>query len=306
VYKGHLFVGDVLLSDSGMRNHPLTPMTDANLVRFLQLQLSGKGKRKTGLIDEHSVAQSSETVGRKMCDLRAAGVSVAIADSISNEDLQRLAGALRDEALVTAGSGLAMCLPAEWGIHASPESGALPPARGRKAILSGSCSTATNAQVAHFMQSGGMAYVLDPVLLAEDCEAQVDQALAWAETCWSSEQGQVLLVYSTAQPDAVQATHARLGVERSGELVEHALSMIARAIVARGVGQLVVAGGETSGVCVRALGIEQMQIGPQIDPGVPWCYATSPLSPQGGLHITLKSGNFGSQDFFNKAFLQLD
>ncbi len=306
VYKGHLFVGNVLLSDSGMRNHPLTPMTDANLVRFLQLQLSGEKQRRTGLIEDRTVVQSADSIRQRIDELRSEGVSIAIADTVSNDDLHRLAAALYDAPLVTAGSGLAISLPAAWGFTASRASSELPKAQWRKAIVSGSCSTATNAQVLHFLHSGGAAHFLDAAQLAENGEAQVVQALAWADACWRRDAAQPLLVYSTAEPAQVKAVHARLGVERTGELVEHALSAIARALVQQGVGQLVVAGGETSGVCVRALEIEQMQIGPQIDPGVPWCYASSPLSAQGGVHIALKSGNFGAEDFFNKAFLLLD
>jgi uncharacterized protein YgbK (DUF1537 family) len=306
VYKGHLFVGDVLLSDSGMRNHPLTPMTDANLVRFLQLQLSGEKQHKTGLIDYRSVARSADAIRERIGKLRAEGVSIAIADSISNDDLERLAGALHNDQLVTAGSGLAIGLPAQWGFRVSPESAKLPPANGRRAIVSGSCSVATNEQVLHFIQSGGNARTLDPAKLAEDSDAEIERVLAWADSCWNRDPAQPLLVYSTARPAAVKAAHERLGVERSGELVEHALAEIARAFVSRGVGQLAVAGGETAGVCIRALGIEQMQIGPQIDPGVPWCYAASALVPEGGIHVALKSGNFGAEDFFNKAFMLLN
>ena len=306
VYRGHLFVGDVLLSDSGMRNHPLNPMTDANLVRFLQLQLSGEKHRKSGLIDHRSVGESAETIRERIARLRAEGVSIAIADSISNGDLNRLAAALCNEPLVTAGSGLAISLPTQWGFNASPESARLPSPTGRKAIVSGSCSVATNAQVLHFIKNGGIGRALDPVRLSENSVAEIKQAIAWADSCWNSHPSRLLLIYSTAQPDAVKSTHARLGVERSGDLVEHALAEIARAFVSRGVGQLVVAGGETAGVCCRALGITQMQIGSQIDPGVPWCYASSPLAPDGGLHLALKSGNFGANDFFNKAFLLLN
>ena len=306
VYRGHLFVGNGLLSDSGMRNHPLNPMTDANLVRFLQLQLSGEKHRKTGLIDYRSVGKSAEAIREKIARLRAEGVAIAIADSIDNDDLDRLAAALCNESLVTAGSGLAIGLPTQWGFLASPESARLPSPTGRRAIVSGSCSVATNAQVLQFIQNGGSARALHPAGLAENSAAEIEQAIAWADSCWNSDPSRPLLIYSTAQPDAVKSTHAHLGVERSGELVEHALAEITRALVARGVGHLVVAGGETAGVCCRALGIVQMQIGPQIDPGVPWCYASSPYLPDGGLHLALKSGNFGANDFFNKAFLLLN
>jgi uncharacterized protein YgbK (DUF1537 family) len=111
-----------------------------------------------------------------------------------------------------------------------------------------------------------------------------------------------VLIYSTAESGAVKAVQGQLGVEEAGAMVERTIAAIARGLVERGVRQLVVAGGETSGACVQALGITQMQIGPQIDPGVPWCHSQTPLGP---LHITLKSGNFGTDDFFTKAFGQL-
>lgn len=299
VVHGHLFVGDTLLSESGMRHHPLTPMTDANLVRVLQAQLSSRKGRKVGLIDYRVVAQSAEAICRRMDELRAEGIAIAIVDVLSNEDLDRIGEALRNSSFLTAGSGLGVSLPRNWGFARTTRV-SLPPARGRKAILAGSCSVATNAQVQNFIREGGEAYALDPLRLAADMEFEITRALAWADACWQNEAA--LLVYSTAQPAEVAAAHAQLGVARSGEIVEQAMSVLARAFIQRGVGNLVVAGGETAGICVQALEIRQMQIGPQIDPGVPWCYALSSVAPEGGLHIALKSGNFGSPDFFNKAF----
>lgn len=306
VFRGHLFVGDMLLSESGMRNHPLTPMTDANLVRFLGQQLYSDKQRKVGLIDYRSVTQSPAAISERIHGLRSAGISVAIADSIGNDDLHRLAAALSDAPLVTAGSGLAIGLPATWGITPSPDSARLPAADGRRAIISGSCSVATNAQVAHFLHTGGKALMLDPIALDRNSDEQVEQAIAWADALWKRNPAQVLLVYSTAQPDALKTAHRQLGVARSGELVERALSKVARAFVQSGVGQLVVAGGETAGVCIRALGVEQMQIGPQIDPGVPWCFGSSAITTLSGIHLALKSGNFGTNDFFTKAFRMLE
>lgn len=306
VFRGHLFVGNVLLSQSGMRNHPLTPMTDANLVRFLEQQLYGPKQRKVGLIDYRSVMQSPEAIRERIRGLGSTGVSVAIADSISNNDLHRLAAALSDAPLVTAGSGLAIGLPATFGIKPSPESARLPAAIGRKAIISGSCSVATNAQVAHFLSTGGNALMLNPIELVRDADERIGQAIAWADGLWKQDPAQVLLVYSTAQPAALKAAHEQLGVEQSGELVEHALSKVARAFAQSGVGQLIVAGGETAGVCIRALDVEQVQIGPQIDPGVPWCFGSSPLASLPGIHLALKSGNFGTNNFFTKAFRMLE
>jgi uncharacterized protein YgbK (DUF1537 family) len=306
VYRGHLFVGEVLLNESGMRNHPLTPMTDANLVRFLGQQVYGDKQRKVGLIDYRSVGKSPEAIRERIRSLQSSGVSIAIADSISNDDLQRLAAALSDHAFVTAGSGLAIGLPAQWGIKASPDSARLPAAAGRKAIISGSCSVATNQQVEHFIRAGGCACMLDPIQLASNTDQQLERVIAWADALWDRDPARVLLVYSTAQPAGLKKAHEQLGVQRSGELVEHALSQVARALVQRGVGLLVVAGGETAGVCIRALEVEQVQIGPQIDPGVPWCFGSSPLARGAGIHLALKSGNFGTSDFFGKAFRVLE
>jgi uncharacterized protein YgbK (DUF1537 family) len=298
VVHGHLFVGDTLLSDSGMRHHPLTPMTDANLVRVLKAQLDPVKGRKAGLIDHRAVAQSAEVIRRRMEELKAEGIAIAIVDALNDEDLDRLGEAVKDLPFVTASSGLGGKLPRNLGFSPSNRV-SLPPARGHKAILAGSCSVATNTQVQNFIREGGSAYALEPIRLAADIDMQVAGVLAWADACWRSEADTPVLVYSTAEPEQVSAAHAQLGAARCGAIVEQAMSTLAREFVQRGVGILVVAGGETAGICVQALDIRQMQIGPQIDPGVPWCYAD-------GLHLALKSGNFGSPDFFNKAFAFVD
>ena len=295
VFKGYLFAGHVLLNESGMQNHPLTPMTDANLVRVMQAQT----QRPVGLLDHTVVARGPEAIRERMAALQADGVGVAIVDATSNDDLLRLGPALQGMPLVTAGSGVAIGLPANWGLAPSSTASQLPPAQGLKAIVSGSCSQATNRQVAHFKAQGLPALALDPLQLTGHTDALVQQVMAWAQPLLP--QGPVL-VYSTAAPEAVKAIQARLGVAEAGALVEHALASVARALAQAGVQQLVVAGGETSGACVQALGITQLQIGPQIDPGVPWCHAQGEA---GALHITLKSGNFGTDDFFTKAFTVL-
>lgn len=297
VFKGYLFVGEVLLNESGMQNHPLTPMTDANLVRVLQSQ----SRRKVGLIDHVAVAQGAEAIRARIAQLRGEGVGIAIVDAVSNDDLLRLGPALAGLPLLTAGSGVAIGLPANFGIAPSSTASALPAAGGLRAVVSGSCSLATNGQVAAFIASGRPALALDPLQLAAGGDV-VGQALAWAEPLLRD--GPVL-VYSTAEPSAVKAVQGRLGVEEAGAMVERAIAAIARGLVERGVRQLVVAGGETSGACVQALGIAQLQIGGQIDPGVPWCHAASVAAGGAGLHIALKSGNFGGDDFFTKAFEQL-
>lgn len=300
VFKGHLFVGDVLLSDSPMKHHPLTPMTDANLVRVLQAQLDPKRGRRVGLIDYRSVAQDAQAIGRRIEALRAEGCTLAIVDVLSDDDLRRLAAALAGLPLVVAGSGLAIGIPALHGLQPDARAAQLATAGGHRAVISGSCSAATNAQVAAFIAAGGHAFALDPLQLAQGDEA-VAAALDWARPRLGPAP---LLVYATAAPDAVRAVQQQLGAERAGALVERALSRIAVALVQAGVGQLIVAGGETSGACVQALGITQLRIGPQIDPGVPWCHAATPARAQ-GLHLALKSGNFGAADFFTKAFERL-
>ncbi len=291
VFKGYLFVGDVLLNESGMQNHPLTPMTDPNLVRVLQAQT----RRGVGLVDYGVVSRSSQAVTQRFAELRSQGVGVAILDALTNDDLMRLGPALKDLALVTAGSGVAIDLPRNFGVQPSLQASQLPPAGGLRAVVSGSCSLATNRQVAAFIATGRPALAIDPLQLASGVDV-VARALAWAEPRLAS--GPVL-VYSTADTAAVKSVQSQLGVEQAGAMVEHAIAAIARGLVERGVGQLMVAGGETSGAVVQALDITQMQIGAQIDPGVPWCHAQA---AGGGLHITLKSGNFGSDDFFTKAF----
>ena len=298
VFKGYLFVGDVLLNESGMQHHPLTPMTDANLVRVMQAQCT----RQVGLIDHRTVAQGAVAITQRIVELKAQGIAIAVVDAVSNEDLLRLGPALKNMPLVTAGSGMAIGLPANVGLHPTPQASALPSPQGWQAVVSGSCSQATNRQVAHFQQSGRPTLAIDPLSLARSANHGADvvqQALQWAQPHLA--QGPVL-VYSTAEPEAVKAVQAQLGVQAAGELVENTLAAIAQGLVRLGVQQLVVAGGETSGACVQALGVHQLHIGPQIDPGVPWCHAHAMGTP---IHLSLKSGNFGTDDFFSKAFQQL-
>ncbi|HSW24436.1 MAG TPA: 3-oxo-tetronate kinase, partial [Burkholderiaceae bacterium] len=300
VFKGHLFVGDVLLSDSGMRNHPLTPMTDANLVRVLQAQTP----RRVGLVAHEVVVKGPDAIRLRFDALRSEGIGIAVLDAISDADLMRIGVALKDLRLVTAGSGIAMGLPQNWlgsgGLEAGANVQSLPLVSGRTAVVSGSCSVATNAQVRHFREQSRPALQLDPMALAVDGEV-VARALAW---CEAQPADGPLLVYATAEPAAVQRVQGELGVQTAGELVERALARIAVGLVERGVRRLVVAGGETSGAVVQALGVRQLAIGAQIDPGVPWTAARSPVCGGQWLHLALKSGNFGSTDFFSKAFEQ--
>jgi uncharacterized protein YgbK (DUF1537 family) len=228
--------------------------------------------------------------------LRAQGVVLAIADATVDADLQALAAAALDLPLLVAGSGLALGLPALYAargwVQLQADAARLDARSGAAAVISGSCSQATNAQVAHWCAAGRPALAVDALALAQG-EPVVADALAWANTMLS--RGPVL-VHATVAPEALQAVQAQLGAQRAGALVEAALADIARGLAEAGVQQWVVAGGETAGAVVQALGVQQLRIGAAICPGVPWTQVEGRA-----LWLALKSGNFGSADFFSQA-----
>lgn len=288
IYRGHLFVGDVLLSDSGMRNHPLTPMTDANLVRVLGRQTP----HKVGLVPHTAVDAGVGAVRAAFDALRKAGFRHAIVDAISDEHLRTIGAACAGLALVTGGSGVAMGLPANLKRDvASAKTGMLPRIDGPAAVIAGSCSEATLGQIGA-MKARRPALFIDPLAFGRD---PVGEAIAWAKPKLA--EGPVL-IYASAAPDKVAQIHAKLGREESGALIERTLAAIAEGLVDAGVRRLVVAGGETSGAVVARLGVTALRIGPEIAPGVPWTASTG----KPPLLLALKSGNFGARDFFLKAF----
>ena len=296
IFRGYLYVGDVLLSESGMKDHPLTPMTDASLVRVLQAQTA----RKVGLVRFDAVAGGPAAIRARMAALKAEGIAMAVVDAISDADLAAIGAACEDMPLVTAGSGIGLGLAqnarARGRLGHAATAASLPRIEGPGAVVSGSCSPATNGQVAEWARSRP-AFRIDALGLAAGLPA-VEEALAWARDRIAREP---VLVYATARPEEVRAVQARLGVEAAGKLVEDALSRVAAGLVAMGVRKLVVAGGETSGAVVQALKVRSLRIGPQIDPGVPWTLAdgAAPIA------LALKSGNFGTPDFFAKALALL-
>jgi uncharacterized protein YgbK (DUF1537 family) len=298
IYRGYLFVGDVLLNESGMEKHPLTPMTDANLVRVLQSQTQAQ----VGLASMDAVSAGAQALQARFNALQKAGCAMAIVDAISDADLHTIGQACADLALITGGSGVALGLPANFQrqglLQANAQAAAMPPIAQPALVLSGSCSKATNAQVAHWCEDKP-AFRLDPYALQRG-EPVVEQAIAWATA--HLKQGPVL-VYATSTPEQVAAVQQAMGVEQAGHLIEQALAGVARALVTAGVRRLVCAGGETSGAVVQALGVQTLQVGPQIDPGVPWMVAKHGGEP---LALALKSGNFGTVDFFAKALTLLD
>jgi uncharacterized protein YgbK (DUF1537 family) len=298
IYMGNLFVGEVPLSESGMRQHPLTPMTDANLVRVLQAQSRGK----VGLVPWTAVAAGEAAIRARFDALQAEGVRLAVVDAITDADLHAIAAACSDHALVTAGSGIAIGLPGNFRraglLPQRADAAELPRVPGPAAVISGSCSQATNGQVAHWVESGRAAIRIDP----RDIAGGTDVAAAALQRAAPLLASGPVLFYATAAPEEVKEVQAELGVAEAGALVERVLADIAKGLIARGVTRLVVAGGETAGAVVQALRIEALKIGPQIDPGVPWT-ATQGAQP---ILLALKSGNFGSRDFFAKSLQQLD
>ena len=296
IFMGNLFVGRQPLAESPMKDHPLTPMTDSNLMRLLEPQVT----RPVGIADRLTVAQGAEALLSELDRLSATGVAHVVVDAVANEDLEVIAEACRDMPLTTGGSAVAMPLP-----HLYRRDGTLsgeataekrPKLSPEAIVLSGSCSAMTRAQVARYLQNAP-GYRLDPLKLAADGP---DSALDWLA-------GQSLdaapIVYATAEPDEVRSAQAELGASRAGEIVEAALAKLAIAAHERGARRFVVAGGETSGAVTKALGVTRLDIGAEIAPGVPWTYCESAGVP---IALTLKSGNFGSERFFTDALAKLE
>ncbi len=299
VYAGHLFVNGMLLSESPMKDHPLTPMRDSDLRQVLGRQT----RLAVGLIGFDDVDQGPDAIRTALKREAAAGRRICIADAITDAHLRDLGSGIADLILVTGGSGIALGLPAAYKAAGLIPVLTPPPTRmaaraGRQAILAGSCSAATRAQVAAALQAGVPAFQLDPLAIAAQTQTAQD-ALAWIE----AQGGRTpVLVFSSADPDAVRKVQDALGREASGSLVEDVLAEVASGLPERGFTRLVVAGGETSGAVVQALGGPSLAIGPEIDPGVPW---TRTLDDR-ALALALKSGNFGATDFFLKAWDRLD
>ncbi len=296
VYQGHLFVGSVPLNESGMEKHPLTPMTDANLVRVLSRQTDGT----VGLVPFETVARGAASIRDAMTALKEQGRRYAIVDAITDDHLRAIGQAAASHALITGGSGVAIGLADNFRrggtLPVRSDPGALPAVSGAAAVLAGSCSRATLLQIA---TARAHLPVLElDALATPDADALVAQAVAWMQDRLGDTP---IVIAASATPEKVAALQQRLGRDQAGALVEQALAEIAAALVARGVRRLVVAGGETSGAAVTRLGVRSLRIGAEIDPGVPWTYAEG-SGP--ALKLALKSGNFGGPDFFMRAFME--
>ncbi len=293
LYMGHLFVNGRLLSESGMQNHPLTPMTDPDIRRWLSRQT----RVPVGLVSYAVVRLGAEAI-RVALDAEArAGRRLIVTDAVVDEDLRQIGAALDGAALVTGGSGIAIGLPANFrakGLLAG-RAAALPEIVGPGCVLSGSCSSASHAQVAAYA-AGHPSFAIHPAELMSGRMTATD-ALRFVSQNIQDEP----IVYSTADPDAVAAAQAQFGREALARAIEHVFAATAVGLIGMGVRRLVVGGGETAGAVVTALGLGQLRIGPEIDPGVPVLFGADDL----GLGLALKSGNFGATDFFAKALKAL-
>ena len=294
IYLGHLFVGDVPLNESPLKNHPLNPMRDADLTRVLGCQ----SRHKIGLVPLSDVDRGEDAIAHRMATLKAEGCGAAIIDSVFDRDLGPMGRAALNTPLSVGASGMGIGLArglievgaVKAGSGSSFDGSSV---GGKAACLSGSCSAATLAQVAQ-AETSMPVLRLDTAALVSGPE-ETERAIAWALP--NLEQGPVLIA-STAAPEAVQALQARFGREAAGHAIEQAMAAIARALVQAGVRRLVVAGGETSGAVVDRLGLKAFAIGPEIAPGVP-VLRTVGGGPQ--MMLALKSGNFGGADVFKDA-----
>lgn len=295
VYKGYLFVGDVLLEESGMKNHPITPMTDSSLLRLVEMQSRGK----CGLVSLETVKQGPQAIRDRIAALEQAGFRYAVLDATDESDLVAEGEALQDMPLVTGGSGLAIGLArAVRKADADPAAAQMAgyPAGSRCAVLSGSCSVMTNRQVDYYRkQAASMLVDVDTLL-----DPQTDMAafVRGYKDFIMAHQGDALapLVYATANPEELARVQEKYGVEASSKAVETFFASLASALAEEGVERFIVAGGETSGIVTKALNVQGFYIGPAIAPGVPWVRSINNL-----VSLTLKSGNFGQEDFFARA-----
>jgi uncharacterized protein YgbK (DUF1537 family) len=295
VYQGNLFVGSVPLNESPLKDHPLNPMHDSNLVRVLARQ----SRTKISLVDLAIVARGPDAVRARLAELAAKGFGAAIVDAVFERDLETTGQVALDHRLSVGASGfglgLARALVASGRVKAAASTAVSDaPVGGPAACLAGSCSQATLQQIAK-AEAVMPVLQLDPEqIVAGKDEAR--RALAWAKD--RLKEGPVLIA-SSSTPDHVAALQARHGRDAAGHAIEQAMADIAEGLVQSGVRRLVVAGGETSGAVVDRLGIPGFLVGAEIAAGVPVLRAVG--ATNGEMLLALKSGNFGGPEFFADA-----
>lgn len=290
VHRGHLFVGDQPLAESPMRDHPLTPMRDSDLLRLLTPQT----RRPVRLIG-HDVVRTGADAVRE--ELAATGSALVVVDAATDADLMTIAAATSEDPVLTGGAGLALGLT---GPHPdSARAGSAGP--GPAVVLAGSASAATRNQVTH-ATSLLPHRKLDIAALRADFDAAVAELVEFARARWAADPDLPPLIYAVGVGDELEATPPQ-GAMPAGELLERALARCASDLVALGARRVLVAGGETSGAVVLALGATALHVGSQIAPGVPWCRTESHVDGQARpVDVALKSGNFGGVDIFTTAW----
>ena len=298
IYMGNLFVNGVPLAESSMRDHPLTPMRDSDLRRVLARQT----RCDVGHVTYGDVESGSDSIQAAFAREKAAGKRIVIVDALSDAHLRSIGKAAVNLKLITGGSGVAIGLPAayvEAGLIArlTPPSEKLLAPGGRAIILAGSCSAATRGQVQAAIAAGLPSFRVDPMAIAAG-QLTVETVLQWLGEQYTTK---IPMIYSSDDPENVGLVQKTLGRDASGHSVEKLLAGVAKALPNLGFSRFLVAGGETSGAVVEALGIRVLSIGPEIDPGVPWTLSRS--GPK--MALALKSGNFGTPDFFLKAWSML-
>jgi uncharacterized protein YgbK (DUF1537 family) len=296
VYMGNLFVGTVPLNESPLKDHPLNPMRDSNLVRVLARQ----SKTKVGLVELALLSRGADAVRARLADLAKQGIGAAIVDAVFDRDLEIIGNVALDHRFSVGASGiglgLARALVASGKVRPGASSAAIAgaPVGGSAACLAGSCSQATLGQIANAEKTMAVLH-LDPERIVAGKE-EARRALAWAKE--RLERGPVLIASSSA-PDEVAALQARHGRDAAGHAIEQAIADIAEELVRSGVLRLVVAGGETSGAVVDRLQIPGFLVGAEIAAGVPVLRAVG--AKEGAMLLALKSGNFGGPEFFSDA-----
>ncbi|MDK9561284.1 four-carbon acid sugar kinase family protein [Gallibacterium anatis] len=286
IFNGYLFVGQMLLNESGMQNHPITPMTDANLMRLMDRQAQGK----TGLVPYAEVIKGADNVKRCFHNLQQQGFRYAVIDAVDNSQLAVLAEAVADMKLVTGGSGLAAYM-AQHQAQGKRHQAFVPP-KGKTVILSGSCSVMTNKQVAYYQTKAATQWLDVEQVLSND--NYVEQLFDWVVE--HLDDAQAPLVYATVTPEKLKQIQQQFGAETASQAIEQAFAQLAERLRNYGVTNFITAGGETSSIVVQKLGFKGFNIGKQIAPGVPWLGVLD--AP---VYLALKSGNFGQESFFSYA-----
>ncbi len=292
LYKGYLFVNDELLHESGMRNHPVTPMRDSKIERVMESQSKGKAVS----IYSDVIDQGDQVLSRYLDAAEEEGYSYAVLDSLYQEHLEVIARAVVDMPLVTGGSGLAAAMAATSGADGKDKdlaSRAGRPSQAKSVIFAGSCSQATNRQV-NLYAEGAPSVKIDVERCVADGASYAEEILQWLLDHMDGEDAPLL--YATKPPEELAEMKEKFAPGVAEEAIEGLFGYLASELFAAGVKNFISAGGETSGKIVQALGIKAFFIGPQIDPGVPWVKAVDQ-----DVFLALKSGNFGTDDFFSKA-----